>query len=142
MMTGMDCEIIESVVFHPMDWIHNSINSWILTTAIDFDPHKDAFFGITQYALKIKQSFTRYSESFQIDDPRYSLLLNMTMDDINSVLHKISLTQIETLNLIDNVHRLKDIRKKRSLLSFGRLYHFLFGTANDEDVKSMKQDVK
>ena len=31
---------------------------------------------------------------------------------------------------------------KRSLLPFGRLFHFLFGTAKDEDVKSMKQDIK
>ena len=96
-MIGMDCEVIESVVFHPMDWIHNSIRSLILTTAIDFDPYKDALFGINQYALKVKQSFTRYSESFQSDDLRYSLLLNMTLDDINSVLHKVTLTQIENL---------------------------------------------
>ena len=99
-------------------------------------------FGINQYALKVKQSFTRYSESFQSDDLRYSLLLNMTLDDINSVLCKVTSTQIETLNLIDNVHRPKDIRTKRSLLPFGGLFHFLFGTAKDEDIKSMKQDVK
>ena len=120
MMMGMDCKVIELVVFHPMDQIHNSISSWILTTTIDFDPYKDALFSINQYALKVKQSFTRYSESFQSDDLRYSLLLNMTMDDINSVLHEITLTQIEMLNLIDNVHRPKDIRTKRSLLHFGR----------------------
>ena len=64
------------------------------------------------------------------------------MDDINSVLHEISSTQIETLNLIDNIHRPKDFRTKRSLLTFGRLFHFLFGTAKDKDVKSTKQDVK
>ena len=28
------------------------------------------------------------------------------------------------------------------LLPFGRLFHFLFGTAKDKDVKSMKQDIK
>ena len=83
MMIGTDCEVTESVVFHPKDWIHSSISSWILTTAINFNPYKDALFGINQYALKVKQSLTRYSESFQSDDLRYSLLLNMTMDDIN-----------------------------------------------------------
>ena len=134
-MVGMDCEVIESVVFHPVDQIHNSISSWILTTTIDFDPYKDALFGINQYVLKVQQSFERYSESLQSDDPRYSLLLNMTMDDINSVLHEITLTQIEILNLIDNVHRPKDIRTRRSLLPFGRLFHFLFSTAKDEDIK-------
>ena len=139
---GMDCKVIELVVFHPMDWIHNGISSWILTTAINFNPYKDALFGINQYALKVKQSLTRYSESFQSNDPRYSVLLNMTMDDINSVLSEITLTQIETLNLLDNIHRPKDFRMKRSLLPFGKLFHFLFGTAKDEDVKSMKQDIK
>ena len=122
MMIGTDCEVIESVVFDPMDWIHNSISSWILTTTIDFDPYKDALFGINQYALKVKQSFTRYSESFQSDDLRYFLLLNMNMDDIKLVLCEITLTQIEILNLIDNVHRPKDIRTKRSLLPFGGFF--------------------
>ena len=46
------------------------------------------------------------------------------------------------LNLIDNVHRPKDVRMKRSLLPFSGLFHFLFGTAKDEDVKSIKQDIK
>ena len=125
-----------------MDQIHNSINLSILTTAINFDPYKDVLFGINQYALKVKQSFTRYSESFQSDDLRYSLLLKMTMDDIDSVLCKITSTQIETLNLIDNIHRPEDFRTKRSLLPLGGLFHFLFGTAKDKDVKSMKQDIK
>ena len=141
-MIGMDCEVIESVVFHPMDQIHNGISSWILTTAINFNPYKDVVFGINQYALKVKQSLTRYSESFQSNDPRYSILVNMTMDDINSVLSDITPTQIETLNLLDNIHRPKDFRMKRSLLPFGGLFHFLFRTAKDEDVKSIKQDVK
>ena len=83
----MDCKVIEPVVFHPVDWIYNSISLWILTTATDFDPYKDAFFGLHQYALRVKQSFIRYTELFQNEDPRYSLLLNMTMGDINLVLH-------------------------------------------------------
>ena len=141
-MIGIDCEVTELVVFHPMDQIYNSISSWILTTAIDFNPYKDALFGINQYALKVQQSLTRYSESFQSSDLRYSLLLSMTMDDINLVLHKITSTQIGTINLIDNIHRPKDFRMKRSLLPFGRLFNFLFGTARDGDVRSMKQDIK
>ena len=81
-MIGMDCEVTESVVFHSMDQIHNSISSWIITTAIDFNPYKDALFGINQYALKVKQSLISYSESLHSSDPTYSLLLNMKIDDI------------------------------------------------------------
>ena len=69
-MMWMDCEVTELVVFHPMDQIYNSISSWILTTAIDFNPYKDALFGINQYALKLQQSLTRYSKSFQSNDLR------------------------------------------------------------------------
>ena len=59
MMIGMDYKVIESAVSHPMDWIHSSISSWILTTTINVNPYKDALFGINQYALKVKQSLTR-----------------------------------------------------------------------------------
>ena len=68
--------------------------------------------------------------------------LNMTIDDINSVLHEITFTKIEASNLIDHIHKPKDIRTKRSLLTFGGLFNFLFGTANDDDVRSMKQDIQ
>ena len=66
----------------------------------------------------------------------------MTMNDINLVICKIILTQIETLHQIDNVHRPRDFRTKRSLLHFSRLFHFLFRTAKNEDVQSIKQDIK
>ena len=75
-------------------------------------------------------------------DLRYSFLLNMTIDDIYLVLCEIISTQIETFNLIDHIHRPKDVRTKRSLLPFSGLFHFLFGTASDEDVRSMKQGVQ
>ena len=141
-MIRMDCEVTESVVFHLMDWIYNNISSWIITTAIDFNPYKEALFGVNQYPLIVKEFLITYSESFNSSDPRYSFLLNMTTDDTDLVLHEINLTQIETFNLIDHIHKPKDIRIKRSLLPFGGLFHFLFGTANDDVVRSMKQDVQ
>ena len=140
-MIGMDCEVTESVVFHPVDWIYNSISWWIITTAVDFNPHKDALFAINQYALKVKQSLFSYSESFHSSNSRYSLLLNMT-DEMDSVLCKITSNHIEAFNLIDHIHKPKDIRTKRSLPAFGGLFHFLFGTANDDGVRSMKQAIQ
>ena len=134
----MDSEVTESVVFHPMDQIYNSISSSIMTTAVDFNPYKDALFSINQYALKVKQSLISYSESFHSNNPRYSFLLKMTTDDIDSVLHEITLTQIEAFNLIDHIHKSKDIKNKRSLLLFCGLFNFLFVTAKDDDVRSMK----
>ena len=52
------------------------------------------------------------------------------------------MTQIEAFNIIDHIHNPKDIQTKRSLLPFGGLFHFLFGMANDDDIRSMKQDVQ
>ena len=141
-MIGMDCEVTESVVFQPMDQIYNSISLWIITTAIDFHPYKDALFSINQYALKVKQSLISYSESFHSSHPRYSLLLNMTIDDVDLVLCEITSTQIKAFNLIYHIHKPKDIRTKRSLLPFSRLFNFLFRTANDDYVRSMKQDIQ
>ena len=111
-MIGIDCEVTESVLFHPMDKMFNSISSWIITTTIDFNPYKDALFNINQYALKAKQSLISYSGSFHNSELRYSLLLNMTIDNINSVLHEITSAQIEAFNLIDHIHKPKDIRTK------------------------------
>ena len=66
----------------------------------------------------------------------------MTIDDIDSVLCEITSTQIEAFNLIDHIHKPKDIRTKRPLLPFSGLFNFLFGTTNDDDVRSMKQDIQ
>ena len=66
----------------------------------------------------------------------------MTKDDINLVLHEITSTQIEAFNLINHIYRPKDIRTKRSLLPFSRLLQLKFGTANNEDIRSMKQHME
>ena len=58
-------------MFHPAEQIYNSISSWIITTAIDFNPYRDALFNVNQYALKVKQSLIDYSDTFHNSDPRY-----------------------------------------------------------------------
>ena len=141
-MIGMDWEVTESVVYHPVYQIYNSISLWIITTAIDLNLYRDVLFCVNQYALKVKPSLIGYSDSFHNSDPRYSFILNMSIDDINSVLHEITFTQIEASNLIDHIHNPRNIRTKRSLPPFGGLFNFLFGTANYDDVKSIKQDIQ
>ena len=70
---------------------------------------------------------------FQYKDPRYTDLFNMT---------EISTTRLQASNLID--HALNNNHKtfKRSLLPLGGLFSFLFGTADQSDVDSLKADVK
>ena len=66
----------------------------------------------------------------------------MTIDDNDSVLHKITSTQIEAFNLINHIHKPKILGPKDLYYLFGGLFHFLFGIANDDDVRSMKQDIQ
>ena len=66
----------------------------------------------------------------------------MTINDLNSVLNEITSTQIEASNLIDQFINPEIIETKDSSYLFGRLFNFLFGTADDEDVESMKHDIQ
>ena len=65
-------------------------------------------------------------------------LLNITVDDLNLALDEILHMQTEASNLIDH---LAD-RHKRSLLPFGSLFSVLFGTADQNDLDSVKADIK
>ena len=65
----------------------------------------------------------------------------MTINDLYSVLNEINSTQIEVSNLIDHILKPRNIRNRRSLLPFSGLFNILFGTADEVDVKSMKQDI-
>ena len=65
----------------------------------------------------------------------------MILDDIDMAITEISTTRIEASNVID--HALNNNRRfKRSLLSLGGLFSFLFGRADQSDVDSLKADVK
>ena len=66
----------------------------------------------------------------------------MAINDLDSVLNEITSTQIEASNLIDHIHKPINNRNKGPLLPIGGLFNFLFGTADDEDVESIKQDIQ
>ena len=62
----------------------------------------------------------------------------MTIDDLSLAPDEIVNMQTGASNLIDHISN----RNKRSLLAFGGLFGFLFGTASDDDLNSIKADVK
>ena len=66
----------------------------------------------------------------------------MTIDYLDSVLNETTSTQIEASYLTDHIHKPRNNRDKRSLLPFGGLFNFLFGTVDGEDVESMRQDIQ
>ena len=141
MTLGSRSEISESVIFHPIDNIHTSISSWIITTALDFEPYSIMLYNVNEYAKSIKSYLMSQMPLFQYKDPRYTNLCNMTLDDINMAITEISTTRIEAPNLID--HALNNNRRfKRSLLPLGGLFSLLFGTADQSDVNALKADVQ
>ena len=67
---SVNSELTESIVFHPVDQIYNSISSWIITTAIDIMPYRTAILSVNVYTIKVKESLIEYSSTFQNSDPR------------------------------------------------------------------------
>ena len=86
-------EVTESVLFHPIDQIHTSISSWILTTAIDFLPYHIALDRIYHYTYNVKISINQAFRDFQHEDAKYNQLLSMTLNDLISALNQIHITK-------------------------------------------------
>ena len=60
------------------------------------------------------------------------------MGDLNCTTLELRDMYSDSSNLIGHIHN----RNKRSLLPLGGLLSFLFGTANQDDIDSIKQDVR
>ena len=65
-------EVTESVLFHPIDQIHTSISTWILTTAIDFLPYCITLDRVYHYTYNVKISVNQAFRNFQHEDPKYN----------------------------------------------------------------------
>ena len=130
MTLGSRSEMIELVLFHPIDNIHISISSWIITTALDFEPYSIMLYNVNEYAKSIKSYLMSQMPLFQYKDPRYTHLFNMNLDDINMAKTEISTTRLEAFNLTDHSLNNNNISFKRSVLPLGGLFSFLFGTVD------------
>ena len=142
MTFGSRSEMNESVMFHPIDNIHTSISSWIITTALDSEPYILMLCNVNEYAKLIKSYLMLQMPLFQYKDPRYTHLFNMTLDNINMAITEISTTKPAASNLIDHDLNNNNKRFKNSILPLGGLFSFFFGTAGQSDVDSLKADVK
>ena len=118
MTLGSRSEMTESMIFHPIFNIHTSISSWIITTALDFEPYSIMLYNVNEYAKSIKIHLMSQMPLFQNKDPRYTHLFNMTLDDINMAITEISITRIEASNLINHALNNNNGRLGRSLLLF------------------------
>ena len=135
-------EVTESVLFHPIDQIHTSISSWILTTAINFLPYHIALDRVYHYTYNVITSINQAFRDFQHETPNYNQLLSMTLSDLSSALDQIHITRTEVSDLIGHMNHDKNNKHKRSPLPLGGLFNFLFGAADWKDIDLMKQQVK
>ena len=72
MTLGSKNEMTESVLFHPIDNIHTSISSWIITTALDFESYSVMLYNVNEYAKSIKSYLMPQMPLFQYKDaPTY-----------------------------------------------------------------------
>ena len=90
------------------------------------------------YGRNVKETVVAFTSTFHRQHLRYMELLNITVDDLNLALEQILHMQTEASSLIDHLVN----RPKRSLLPFGGLFSFLFGTADRNDLDSLKADIK
>ena len=101
-------------------------------------PYLRSLNSVYDYRTKVKETVVDFKTTLHNQHERYTFLLNMTIDDLSLALDEIVNMQTEAFNLIDHISN----RNKRSLLPFGGLFSFLFGTAIKDDLNSIKVNVK
>ena len=137
---GATTALTESVIFHPVGQIQTSKSSWIVSSAIDFGPYSTAVANLKIYSRNIIASIDQFRRSMTLD--RYHThLIRLTLYDVNSSINEINEAHDKFLNLTGMIHN-DNSRHKRSLLPLGGLFHFLFGTADQNDLDEIKRDVK
>ena len=95
MTLGSRSEMTESMIFHPIDNTHTSISSWIITTALDFEPYRIMLYNVNEYVKSINSYLMSQMPLFQNKDPRCTNLFNMPLDDINMAITEISTTRLK-----------------------------------------------
>ena len=69
MILGSRSEMTESVKFHPIDNMHTSISSWIITTALDFESYSVMLYNVNGYSKSIKSYLMSQMPLLQYKDP-------------------------------------------------------------------------
>ena len=90
-------DLTESVLFHPVDNITTSVSSWVITTAIDFQPYEIALSDVLRYALNVRSGLGLVLHNFNKTDHRYAHLARMTKGDLSSIINEIALTPIRLI---------------------------------------------
>ena len=132
---GYTSEVKESVIFHKVEQIQTSKSSWIISSVIDLEPFTQAFKQVKIYTRSIAGSLAH------LFDHHHRHLIELTRQDVNKSVMTLDNTYDKFLQICDHIQS-HSKRYKRSLLPFGHFFSFLFGTADQEDLDSIKAQVK
>ena len=133
-------EVKESVIFHKVEQIQTSKSSWIIASVIDLEPFTQAFKQVKIYTRSIAGSLAHLQSEREFDH-HHRHLIELTRQDVNKSIMTLDNTYDKFLQICDHIQS-HSKRYKRSLLPFGHFFSFLFGTADQEDLDSIKSQVK
>ena len=137
---GSTSEVKESVIFHKVEQIQTSKSSWIISSVIDLEPFTQAFKQVKIYTRSIAGSLAHLQSEREFDH-HHRHLIELTRQDVNKSIMTLDNTYDKFLQICDHIQS-HSKRYKRSLLPFGHFFSFLFGTADQEDLDSIKAQVK
>ena len=137
---GSTSEVKESVIFHKVEQIQTSKSSWIISSVIDLEPFTQAFKQVKIYTRSIAGSLAHLQSEREFDH-HHRHLIELTRQDANKSIMTLDNTYDKFLQICDHIQS-HSKRYKRSLLPFGHFFSFLFGTADQEDLDSIKTQVK
>ena len=133
---------VESVIIQPVEQIWTSKSSWIISTAIDYEPYGRALFDIRNYAISVWNNMHEFYKTFKLEDDRYMKLINMTREDLDRPIDRLTDIHSRFYNLIGKTRNHPSNIVKRSLLPLRNIFGFLFGTASSGDIKGLKKDIQ
>ena len=91
---------IESVIFHPVKQIWTSKSSRIISVAIDYEPYGKILFDINNYAISVRNNMHQLYKTFKLGDDRYVKLINMTREDLDRAIDRLTDIHSRFYNLI------------------------------------------
>ena len=123
-----------------MEQIQTSKSSWIISSAINLEPFKQAFKQVNIYTRSISGSLAHLQKEKEFDH-HHKHLIELTRQDVNKSIMTLDNTQDKFKQICNHIEN-HSKRYKRSLLPLGGLFSFLFGTADQKDLDSIKAQVK
>lgn len=107
---------------------------------MDLEPFTQAFRQVKIYTRSIAGSIAHLENEREYDH-HHRHLIRLTKQDVNKSIMALDSTYDKFTQICDNMQN-GNQRYKRSLLPLGGLFSFLFGTADQNDLNEIKDQVK